>query len=441
MHPRLQVSRTAIDMIERFEGYRRAAARLDNGRWTIGYGHIKTARPGAEVSQADAEALLIYDLMEITGSLHELIFTPLTQNQFDALAAFVFNIGTDNFRRSGVLRRINEGNLLQAAFAMEQWRKADVAGERIVVDALVRRRAAEKALFLTPQRGFVPAPTPVMRPRIDGDESVGTAFQSAVEVSTSLDGDRAVAARVTPEPAAPEPAAPEPAAPPRAVEERVIEDPPLFMPEPAVTPAPPQEELSASQIAAAAVTARLQSILDDQFDEVVDPPARAPASLELPPEPAEIPYAEPPAMRPLEPFTLTPPPESAAADASPSPFEDRGVSMRPIQDEPELFTQGAGTFETFDSRVVAHHDFEPTPDLAETEVEHIRSVGGTPLLLGLGLLGLMVFAAGIFWGFNAKHGPDSHVWIIGWGLGLVGIGCVATAVYFLLERLGGREEP
>ena len=65
-------------------------------------------------------------------------------------SGFAFNIGLDNFLRSGVLRRINEGSLLQAACAMEMWRKADFEGERIVIDALVRRRAAEVALFLKP---------------------------------------------------------------------------------------------------------------------------------------------------------------------------------------------------------------------------------------------------------------------------------------------------
>ena len=60
MKPRHQISRAAIDLIKRFEGYRAKAARLPDGRWTIGYGHTLTAREGAEVSEKDAEALLLY---------------------------------------------------------------------------------------------------------------------------------------------------------------------------------------------------------------------------------------------------------------------------------------------------------------------------------------------------------------------------------------------
>jgi GH24 family phage-related lysozyme (muramidase) len=63
MKPRHQISRAAIDLIKRFEGYRAKAARLADGRWTIGYGHTLTAREGAEVSERDAEALLLYDLI------------------------------------------------------------------------------------------------------------------------------------------------------------------------------------------------------------------------------------------------------------------------------------------------------------------------------------------------------------------------------------------
>ena len=208
MKPRQQASRAALDLIERFEGYRRTAARLDDGRWTIGYGHAKTARQGAEVSQDDAEALLIYDLMEVAGAIHDWVFTPLTQNQFDALCGFVFNIGLDNFRHSNVLRRLNEGDLLQAACAMEMWRRVDFEGEPIVLDALVRRRAAEKALFLTPLGGFLPAPSQVLRPQIDRDITGHVPASRPVEVAAPLEGETATAERIGAAPARPAPSEP-----------------------------------------------------------------------------------------------------------------------------------------------------------------------------------------------------------------------------------------
>src|SRR5436190_9544200 len=196
MKPRLRVSRVAIELIKRFEGYRRNAAQLPDGRWTIGYGHTLTARAGAEVGEEDAEALLLYDLIGIAHAVNEHVYTPLTQNEFDALCSFAFNLGLDNFRRSQVLKRLNAGAPVQAACAMELWRKADFEGERIVVDALVRRRGAEKALFLSPDDGvYVAAPSPLLRPVIDLDALDLVPMRRPVEVQTSMDGARVTARR------------------------------------------------------------------------------------------------------------------------------------------------------------------------------------------------------------------------------------------------------
>ena len=227
MKLRYGVSPAAIELIKRFEGFHRTAAPIGDGRWAIGYGHTRSAREGAEVTEADAEALLGFDLVDVQAAVNDWTYTPLTQNQFDALVSFVFNIGLDAFRHSAVLRRVNEGALLQAACTMEMWRKADFDGQRIVVDALIRRRAAEKALFLTPPEGFVAAPSAVVRPQLDYDA-------------------RAAVPRVRPAELASEP---ESAA-----------TTPVAQPE----PSDPALSTSTSERAAAAVSARLQAILPNE---------------------------------------------------------------------------------------------------------------------------------------------------------------------------------
>ena len=202
MRPRLSVSRSAVELIMAFEGFRAKSAQLDDGRWTIGYGHTATAREGAEISAADAEALLLYDLIHAAHAVNEHVFAPLNQNQFDALVSFAFNIGARAFKGSPTVRRLNEGRTLEAALAMELWRKADLEGERIVIDALVRRRAAEKALFLKPMDGWVPAPTPVLPPKMDYDAAGLIPLTTPVETRAPLNGERAQAERA-PTPATP----------------------------------------------------------------------------------------------------------------------------------------------------------------------------------------------------------------------------------------------
>ncbi|OXE36231.1 MAG: hypothetical protein CGW95_08990 [Phenylobacterium zucineum] len=186
MKPRYQVSKTALEIIKRFEGFLGTAEPLADGRWMIGYGHTQSTRQGAQVSPADAEALLIYDLIRVADAVNSLTFTPLTQNQFDALCAFVYNIGIEAFQDSDVLRYLNEGRLLEAAFAMEFWRRAQFHGTSQVVDAIVRRRAAEKTLFLKPAEGWVPAPSAVLRPTLDS-ETLGPALNEPDTASDERD--------------------------------------------------------------------------------------------------------------------------------------------------------------------------------------------------------------------------------------------------------------
>ena len=80
MKPRHQVSRQAVDLIKTFEGFRERAAQLPDGRWTIGYGHTLSAREGAVITEADAEALLLYDMITTAHAVNEHLYAPLNQN-------------------------------------------------------------------------------------------------------------------------------------------------------------------------------------------------------------------------------------------------------------------------------------------------------------------------------------------------------------------------
>lgn len=167
MTGRMRVSSNGLELIKSFEGFRETAARLPDGRWTIGYGHVRTAREGLTISEKDATDLLTYDLKPVEDAIASLTYAPLMQNQFDALVSLAFNISPGQFRESEILANINAGNYLAAANGFDLWRKARLNGRVMVVDALVRRRAAEKSLFLDHPSGHPAAPTPVVVPQID----------------------------------------------------------------------------------------------------------------------------------------------------------------------------------------------------------------------------------------------------------------------------------
>jgi lysozyme len=421
------VSRAAIELIKRFEGYRRAAAQLPDGRWTIGHGHTLTARQGAEVSEEDAEALLLYDLIGVAHALNEAVFTPINQNQFDALASFTFNLGLDNFHQSGVLRRLNEGALIQAACAMELWRKANVGGERIVVDALVRRRAVEKTLFLTPpDEAWVAAPSPILPPLLDTDARDVVPLTAPVQVNAELQGDQLVAVREG---------------------------------EPAPAPVAPEEDAAAegpAKAAAEAVTARLSTIFQAPGEEAAaepepEPPAKAPLPAFEDPVPfflrAPDPDAEPEAGPHLDaepasgaPWRLHDDLEDEgprARDLFGAPGEDildaarredDGPYAEEVDDRDRRLIDDSSPFE-FDAPVV-----QPLPG---------RPEGGVLTLVALAVLGLVFFGGGIFWATYARAGAGS-AWLgprlVGGLAGIAGVGFFVVAVYLLLDRLGRAAE-
>ncbi len=151
-----------------FEGFRSRALSLGGGRWVIGFGHTKGAREGVVVTRTEAVAILQnYDLPPIEQFIEEAVMAPLNQNEFDALVSLVFNIGAEAFRTSDVLAFLNSGEKLAAGEAFTAWRKARLNGRLIIVDALIRRRAVEKALFMR-HPGCTPiAPSAHIRPVLD----------------------------------------------------------------------------------------------------------------------------------------------------------------------------------------------------------------------------------------------------------------------------------
>ncbi|MFC3303402.1 lysozyme [Parvularcula lutaonensis] len=170
----MQTGDTGLNLIKAYEGFS-SSPRMDeargDGTYVIGYGH-HTQTPSPQVSQREATNLLMKDVAPIEKLIRDTVRTPLNQNEHDALVSFVFNIGAENFKRSTVLKKLNEGDKLGAAEAFERWTKARVDGKLMKLDGLVRRRAAEKSLFLMPTDAELVIPTSEVSPASECDGTV-----------------------------------------------------------------------------------------------------------------------------------------------------------------------------------------------------------------------------------------------------------------------------
>ena len=106
---------------------------------TIGYGSTGShVYEGQTITEEDAEELLRKDLVWFEQEVCRLITVPLTQNEFDAIVSFTFNVGSGALAESTFRRRINSGESKALCFQEEfiRWTSGEIPG-------LIRRRAAE----------------------------------------------------------------------------------------------------------------------------------------------------------------------------------------------------------------------------------------------------------------------------------------------------------
>jgi lysozyme len=139
----MRTGRDGVELIRHFEGCRFDAYLCPAGVWTIGYGHTADVKEGDSIDQEAAEAFLIEDLEKFEQAVTRLVEVPLTQQQFDALVSWTFNLGAGNLAESTLLRKLNNYQYAEVPEQMMRWVKA--GGQ--VLDGLVKRRAAEAALF------------------------------------------------------------------------------------------------------------------------------------------------------------------------------------------------------------------------------------------------------------------------------------------------------
>lgn len=148
----MNINQATINLVKEFEGCKLEAYQDIVGVWTIGYGTTEGAglgvvpKPGMKITQEEAELLLMAGLKKFAEQIKPKFMRQVNDNQFGALLSLAYNIGPSAFSRSSALMMVNEGQFIKAADAIRLWNKA--GGK--VNKGLVRRREAERTLFLTP---------------------------------------------------------------------------------------------------------------------------------------------------------------------------------------------------------------------------------------------------------------------------------------------------
>ena len=158
----MKISENGLSMIKEKEGLRLKPYLCSAGRATIGYGSTmyendkEVTLKDQPITEQRALDLLNNTLVKYEKAVNDHVEVELTQNEYDALVVFVYNIGVGRketptqegkgFIGSTLLKKLNAGDKVGAANQFDVWNKAGGKVDK----GLVNRRAAEKALFLKP---------------------------------------------------------------------------------------------------------------------------------------------------------------------------------------------------------------------------------------------------------------------------------------------------
>lgn len=147
----MDVSQAGKTFIQNEEGLRLTPYKDSAGYWTIGYGHKIVPGdqyfPYGPINSIDGDQAsnqFNTDVQQLAANyVRQYVKVPLTQQQFDALTSFIFNLGPTNFATSTLLVKLNTGDYNGAAAQFPRWIYSGGKRDNI----LVGRRTREMALF------------------------------------------------------------------------------------------------------------------------------------------------------------------------------------------------------------------------------------------------------------------------------------------------------
>lgn len=140
----MKISDNGIALIKKFEGCKLVAYRDSVGIPTIGIGHTRGVKMGMKITEQQAEDFLREDISLCEKVLNNIKCT-FTQNEYDALCSWVFNLGVGNFTKSTMYKRILS-NVSKDSVTDEMVKWVYAGGRSLL--GLKRRRVAEANVFI-----------------------------------------------------------------------------------------------------------------------------------------------------------------------------------------------------------------------------------------------------------------------------------------------------
>jgi lysozyme len=136
---------TAVELTKQEETLQLEAYEL-GGVWLIGYGHLMLEGEKDVITEEEADAFLREDLHWCESAIERYVTVPVTLNEFSAMVAFCYNVGSGKTRGSSIVKKVNGDDRPGAADAFLLWNRMN----GVVMSALANRRAKERTIFITP---------------------------------------------------------------------------------------------------------------------------------------------------------------------------------------------------------------------------------------------------------------------------------------------------
>ena len=148
----MKISQKGLDLLKQFEGVKLKPYLCPAGIATISIGctyyedGTKVRMTDPEISQARATEIFLNVLKHYESSVDSFTRDDITQEQFDALVSFAYNVGTGALKNSTLLKKVNadpNDKFIESQFLI--WNKV----KGVPIKGLTLRRQAESNLYFS----------------------------------------------------------------------------------------------------------------------------------------------------------------------------------------------------------------------------------------------------------------------------------------------------